>query len=53
MRRPSKEFDPGSKIHLLLPYVADLELDVDRLRKQGQFVQQEALKTGPFLFSHS
>jgi signal transduction histidine kinase len=28
--------------HLLLAYVADLELEVDRLRKQGQFVRQEA-----------
>jgi signal transduction histidine kinase len=31
-----------SSIHLLLAYVADLELEVDRLRKQGQFVQHEA-----------
>lgn len=36
-----------SNIHLLLAYVADLELEVDRLRKQSRFVQhevQEALK---------
>jgi signal transduction histidine kinase len=30
-----------SNIHLLLAYVADLELEVDRLRKQSQFVQHE------------
>jgi signal transduction histidine kinase len=30
-----------SNIHLLLAYVADLELEVDRLRRQGQFVQHE------------
>jgi signal transduction histidine kinase len=29
-------------LRLLLPYVADLELEVDRLRKQGRFVRQEA-----------
>jgi signal transduction histidine kinase len=28
-----------------LAYVADLELEVDRLRKQGQFVQHEARRT--------
>ena len=32
-----------SNIQLLLAYVADLELEVDRLRKQGQFVQHEVL----------
>ncbi len=31
----------AANIHLVLAYVADLELEVDRLRKQGQFVQQE------------
>jgi signal transduction histidine kinase len=30
-----------SSIQLLLAYVADLELEVDRLRKQGQFMQHE------------
>jgi len=30
-----------SNINHLLAYVADLELEVDRLRKQGQFVQHE------------
>ncbi|OAI47134.1 hypothetical protein AYO44_10180 [Planctomycetaceae bacterium SCGC AG-212-F19] len=31
--------------HLLLPYVADLELEVDRLRKQSQFLHQEMRET--------
>jgi signal transduction histidine kinase len=29
----------GQELHRLLPYLADLELEVDRLRKQEQFVQ--------------
>jgi signal transduction histidine kinase len=33
------------KLRLLLPYVADLELEVDRLRKQSQFVQHEVRAT--------
>jgi signal transduction histidine kinase len=45
MQFPPKELTRGSKLHLLLPYVADLELEVDRLRKQGEFVQQETLDT--------
>lgn len=37
---------PGvSNIHLLLAYVTDLELEVDRLRKQSQFVQHEVRET--------
>ena len=36
--------DP-SDAHLLLAYVADLELEVDRLRKQGQFLRHEARGT--------
>lgn len=32
-------------LNLLLAYVADLELEVDRLRRQGRFVQQEARDT--------
>jgi signal transduction histidine kinase len=32
-------------LHQLLAYVADLELEVDRLRKQGQFVQHEVRGT--------
>ncbi len=35
----------NSNIHLLLAYVADLELEVDRLRKQSQFVQHEVRET--------
>src|SRR5207248_1222599 len=33
------------RIHLLLAYVADLELEVDRLRKQSQFVHHEVRET--------
>jgi len=35
----------ASNNHLLLAYVADLELEVDRLRKHGQFVHHEVRKT--------
>jgi signal transduction histidine kinase len=42
MRQPPAEVIPASKIHLLLPYLADLELEIDRLRKQEQFVHHEA-----------
>jgi signal transduction histidine kinase len=35
---PTESIPSTSNIHLLLAYVADLELEVDRLRKQGQFV---------------
>src|SRR5579862_1314128 len=34
-----------TNIHLLLAYVADLELEVDRLRKQSQFVHHEVRET--------
>ena len=40
-----EKFSPSSNSHLLLAYIADLELEVDRLRKQGQFVQHEARDT--------
>ena len=42
--RPSPQGSAGrvANINLLLAYVADLELEVDRLRKQCQFVQHEA-----------
>jgi len=33
-------YNPSSNDHLLLAYVADLELEVDRLRKHGQFLHQ-------------
>jgi signal transduction histidine kinase len=34
-----------SNVQLLLAYVADLELEVDRLRRQGQFMQHEVRET--------
>jgi signal transduction histidine kinase len=34
-----------SDVQLLLAYVADLELEVDRLRKQGQFIRHEIRQT--------
>jgi signal transduction histidine kinase len=34
-----------SHVHLLLAYIANLELEVDRLRKQGQYVRLEVLAT--------
>src|SRR5437660_11585705 len=41
MRHSSSEpIRSTSNAHLLLAYVADLELEVDRLRKQSQFVHQ-------------
>ena len=33
---------PSAQIHVLLAYIADLELEVDRLRKHWQFLEQEA-----------
>lgn len=42
MPRPPQGPNPTAPdFRRLLPYVADLELEVDRLRRQGQFVQQE------------
>lgn len=41
MRHSPKESPSDSNIHLVLAYVADLELEVDRLRKQCQFVGHE------------
>jgi signal transduction histidine kinase len=42
MWQPTKDGVPTvSNIHLLLAYVADLELEVDRLRKAAQLVQHE------------
>jgi signal transduction histidine kinase len=41
----NEAFPNRSNVHLLLSYVADLELEVDRLRKQGQFLQQRARGT--------
>jgi signal transduction histidine kinase len=34
-----------TNMHVLLAYVADLELEVDRLRKQREFIQQESRET--------
>jgi signal transduction histidine kinase len=46
MRQTTKELAPNTNnIRLLLAYVADLEREVDRLRKQGQFIQHEARGT--------
>ncbi len=46
MRQSLKESTlTTSNIHLVLAYVADLELEVDRLRKQCQFVHHEARGT--------
>jgi signal transduction histidine kinase len=42
MQLSKEEFNPSSNAHLLLAYVADLELEVDRLRKQEQFLRHEA-----------
>ncbi len=43
MRNSLKESTPN--LQLLLAYVAELELEVDRLRRQGQFVQHEVWET--------
>jgi signal transduction histidine kinase len=42
---PSDAAFRTSNIQLLMSYVADLELEVDRLRRQTQFVQHEAKET--------
>ncbi len=42
---PDRSTPTTSNIQLLLAYVADLELEVDRLRKQAQFVQHEVRGT--------
>src|SRR5437763_11760175 len=42
---PRGSLPSTSNIHLLLGYVADLELEVDRLRKQSQFVRHEVWET--------
>jgi signal transduction histidine kinase len=39
------DFNPSSNNELVLAYVADLELEVDRLRKQSQLLQNEARQT--------
>lgn len=56
MTHPRGPYPAPPDTHRLLAYVADLELEVDRLRKQGGFVRQEVrdglrrverLSTGP------
>lgn len=42
---PIESNSSATKRNLLLAYVADLELEVDRLRKQGQFVQHHVRGT--------
>jgi signal transduction histidine kinase len=46
MQHPPRERTPSaSDLQPLLAYVADLELEVDRLRKQGEFVRHEVWGT--------
>ena len=45
MNNTEVRHQPNSEQHLLLAYVADLELEVDRLRKLTQFVQHETRQT--------
>jgi signal transduction histidine kinase len=42
MTRSPRELTPGAENSALLPYVTDLEFEVDRLRRQVQFVEQRA-----------
>ena len=42
MQITKENFSPSSNTHLVLAYVADLELEVDRLRRQGHFVRHAA-----------
>jgi signal transduction histidine kinase len=39
LRISPPDFNPGPSVHQLVAYVADLELEVDRLRKQDQYVR--------------
>lgn len=43
MPYPTMPPTPSAQNHILLAYIADLELEVDRLRKHCQFLQHEAL----------
>src|SRR5688572_13291335 len=45
MQISETDFNPSSNDDLMLAYVADLELEVDRLRKQSQLIQNEARQT--------
>jgi K+-sensing histidine kinase KdpD len=42
MQRFASRIAPEHEADVLLPYVTDLEFEVDRLRKQGQFVEDQA-----------
>jgi hypothetical protein len=42
---PKEVTSPASNAHLLLAYVADLELEVDRLRRHSQFARHEVRET--------
>jgi len=44
-RFPKESALTTANIHLLMAYLADLELEVDRLRKQGSFLQHEVRGT--------
>jgi signal transduction histidine kinase len=44
LRISPPDFNPSSNENLLLAYVADLELEVDRLRKRGQFLHHETVE---------
>jgi signal transduction histidine kinase len=39
VRITSPDFNPGPSVHQLVAYIADLELEVDRLRKQNQYMR--------------
>src|SRR5690348_12886260 len=45
MQHFPSELVPGGEIDVLLPYVTDLEFEVDRLRRQGRFIEQQARET--------
>jgi signal transduction histidine kinase len=45
MNNTEVRHQPSTEQHSLLAYVADLELEVDRLRKLAQFVQHETRQT--------
>ena len=39
MRISPPDFNPGPSVHQLVAYIANLELEVDRLRKQDQYLR--------------
>jgi signal transduction histidine kinase len=39
LRISPPDFNPGPSVHQLVAYVADLELEIDRLRKQDQYLR--------------